>query len=324
MDRFELTYKVKMKALELGFDGCGFAKAEQLDEEAFRLEEWLNQNMHGSMSWMANHFDKRVDPTKLVPGAKSVISLIMSYRFHENELHDRQTNNPKIAKYARGRDYHKVLKKKLKTLYQYIEVLIGDRDIQGRFFTDSAPVMDKAWAKRAGLGWIGKNSNLLNKETGSWFLIGEIILDVPFVYDTPVTDHCGSCTACIDACPTQAITEPYRIDSNRCISYLTIELKERMSAEFENRLEGWMFGCDICQDVCPWNRNAAFGQEHDLQPRKNVLNPPLDNWSTINEDQFNAIFSGSPVKRAGFRKFKEDAKIAEHSINIENIDQRQD
>ena len=321
MDRFELTYKIRKKALELGFDGCGFAKAEQLDEEAFRLEEWLNQNMHGSMSWLANHFDKRIDPTKLVPGAKSVISVIMSYRFQENEMHDRQTNKPKIAKYARGRDYHKVLKKKLKILYQYIEELIGDRDIQGRFFTDSAPVMDKAWAQRSGLGWIGKNSNLLNKKAGSWFLIGEIILDVPFIYDTPVTDHCGSCTACIDACPTQAITEPYRINSNRCISYLTIELKEKMSEEFENQLEGWMFGCDICQDVCPWNRNAAFGKEVDLQPRELVLNPPFDNWSAINEEQFDTIFSGSPVKRAGYRKFKEDAKIAEHSLNA---DQRQD
>lgn len=312
MDRFELTYRVRNKALELGFDACGFAKAGPLDEEAYRLDDWLNQKKHGSMGWMGNHFDKRVDPTKLVPGAKSVISLIMSYRFRENELHDLQSDQPKIAKYARGRDYHKVLKKKLKKLYQFIEELVGE--INGRFFTDSAPVMDKAWARRAGLGWIGKNSNLLNKQAGSWFLIGEIILDVPFLYDTPVTDHCGSCTACIDACPTNAISEPYRIDSNRCISYLTIELKEKMSPEFESQLSGWMFGCDICQDVCPWNRNATYGRELDLQPRESVLNPPLDQWSVISEDQFETIFIGSPVKRAGFKKFKEDAKIAEHSL----------
>ena len=314
MDKFVLTYKVRKKAIELGFDDCGFSRAGPLNDEAFRLEEWLNQNLHGSMDWMTNHFDKRVDPTKLVPDAKSVISLIVSYRFQENEIHDLQNNHPKIAKYARGRDYHKVLKKKLKHLYLYIEELVGD--INGRFFTDSAPVMDKAWAQRSGLGWIGKNSNLLNKNAGSWFLIGEIILDVPFIYDTPVTDHCGSCTACIDACPTRAIVEPYRINSNRCISYLTIELKEKIPDELNHQMSGWIFGCDICQDVCPWNRNAYYGNENDLRPRNDLLQPPFNKWSTIDEEQFNSIFIGSPVKRAGFKKFKEDAKIAEESLNI--------
>ena len=312
-----MTYKVRKKALELGFDDCGFSRAGPLDDEAFRLEEWLNQNLHGSMEWMTNHFDKRIDPTKLVPGAKSVISLIVSYRFRENEIHDRQNDKTRIAKYARGRDYHKVLKKKLKHLYLYIEELVGD--VNGRFFTDSAPVMDKAWAQRSGLGWIGKNSNLLNKNAGSWFLIGEIILDVPFIYDTPVTDHCGSCTACIDACPTRAIVEPYRINSNRCISYLTIELKEKIPDELNHQMSGWIFGCDICQDVCPWNRNAYYGKEKDLRPRNDLLQPPFNKWSTIDEEQFNSIFIGSPVKRAGFKKFKEDAKIAEESLNITSL-----
>lgn len=315
MDKFLLTYKVRKRAFELGFDDIGFSKAGPLNDEAFRLEEWLNQNLHGSMTWMENHFEKRIDPTKLVPGSKSVISLIVSYRFQENEIHDLKSHQPRIAKYARGRDYHKVLKKKLKLLYKYIEELVGN--INGRFFTDSAPVMDKAWARRSGLGWIGKNSNLLNKKAGSWFLIGEIILDVPFIYDTPVTDHCGSCTACIDACPTNAIHEPYRIDSNRCISYLTIELKESIPESFKNQMSGWMFGCDICQDVCPWNKNAAYGNEEELRPRSHLLNPPLNKWSEINKEQFETLFIGSPVKRAGFKKFREDAKIAEVSLKIQ-------
>ncbi|MEX2463449.1 MAG: tRNA epoxyqueuosine(34) reductase QueG [Balneolaceae bacterium] len=317
MDNFEATYKVRQKAIELGFDACGFSKAGPLDDEAFRLEQWLNQNLHGTMAWMENNFDKRIDPTKLVPGAKSVVSVIMSYRFKENEQFDLNSGGPKIAKYARGRDYHKVFKSRLKKLFFYTKELIGDLD--GRFFVDSAPVMDKAWVQRSGLGWIGKNGNMLNKRHGSWFLIGEMILDVPFVYDSPVTDHCGSCTACIDACPTHAIHEPYRIDSNRCISYLTIELKERIPEHLQNQTAGWMFGCDICQDVCPWNRNAGFGQDDDLRPREKVLHPPLDSWSLITEDQFDSIFEGSPVRRAGFNKFKEDAEFAEISLK-ETID----
>ncbi|MEX0945049.1 MAG: tRNA epoxyqueuosine(34) reductase QueG [Balneolaceae bacterium] len=317
MDNFEATYKVRQKAIELGFDACGFSKAGPLDDEAFRLEQWLNQNLHGTMAWMENNFDKRIDPTKLVPGAKSVVSVIMSYRFKENEQFDLNSGGPKIAKYARGRDYHKVFKSRLKKLFFYTKELIGDLD--GRFFVDSAPVMDKAWVQRSGLGWIGKNGNMLNKRHGSWFLIGEMILDVPFVYDSPVTDHCGSCTACIDACPTHAIHEPYRIDSNRCISYLTIELKERIPEHLQNQTAGWMFGCDICQDVCPWNQNAGFGQDDDLRPREKVLHPPLDSWSLITEDQFDSIFEGSPVRRAGFNKFKEDAEFAEISLK-ETID----
>tara|TARA_R100001143_G_C3361139_1_gene136027 strand:+ start:23323 stop:24270 length:948 start_codon:yes stop_codon:yes gene_type:complete len=311
MDLFDSTYKVRQKALELGFDACGFSKAGPLDEEAFRLEQWLNQNLNSSMGWMANHFDKRIDPTKLVPGAKSVVSVIMSYRYHENEIHDLNTEYPKIAKYARGRDYHKVFKGRLKQLFNFTKEIIGN--VEGRIFVDSAPVMDKAWAQRSGLGWLGKNGNLLNKKSGSWFLIGEMIIDVPFHYDAPVTDHCGSCTACIDACPTHAIHEPYRIDSSRCISYLTIELKEKIPAHLQEQTSGWMFGCDICQDVCPWNRDAALGHIEDLKPRNHVLSPPVKKWSDLREDQFETIFNGSAVRRAGYEKFIDNAKIAENS-----------
>ncbi len=313
MDTLTTTLKVRQKALELGFDRCGFARAEPLDKEAFRLEEWLNQNLHGTMGWMENYFDKRTDPTRLVPGAKSVVSVLAGYRFRENELYDQQQGVPKIAKYARGRDYHKVFKNRLKKLFFYTKELVGE--VEGRFFVDSAPVMDKAWAKRAGLGWIGKNSNLLNKEFGSWFLIGEMIIDVPFVYDGPETDHCGSCTRCIDACPTDAIHEPYRVDSNRCISHLTIELKEAMSEEFDEKIGEWIFGCDICQDVCPWNRNARYGKIDDLRPRQQVLQPPVKSWSSIEEEKFHSIFEGSTVRRASYPLFRHNARIAEENLS---------
>jgi epoxyqueuosine reductase len=312
MDTLTATLKVREKARQLGFDRCGFARAGPLDEEAYRLEEWLKQNLHGTMGWMENHFEKRTDPTKLVPGARSIVSVIASYRFEENERFDQQKNAPKIAKYARGRDYHKVFKNRLKKLFLYTKELIGD--IDGRFFVDSAPVMDKAWAQRAGNGWIGKHSNLLNKTHGSWFLIGEMILDIPFVYDRPETDHCGSCTRCIDACPTNAIHEPYRVDSNRCISYLTIELKEKMAAEFENQIGEWMFGCDICQDVCPWNRKAEYGHIADLKPRKNVLYPSVEKWSEITHEQFDSIFEGSAVRRANYPLFIHNAASAESNL----------
>lgn len=312
MDTIVLTNKIRSKAKELGFSGCGFSKAAPLDKEAFRLEQWLNQNLHGSMGWMENHFDKRIDPTLLVPGAKSVVSVIAGYRFEKNEEHDKTAKNPKIAKYARGRDYHKVFKNRLKKLFNYLKEEVGD--IEGRYFVDSAPVMDKAWAERSGLGWLGKNGNLLNKSHGSWFLIGEMIVDVPFVYDGPVTDHCGTCTRCIDACPTNAIHEPYRIDSRRCISYLTIELKEKISPEFEDLIGEWVFGCDICQDVCPWNRDAAMGQIDGLKPRERVINPPSNQWSQLKEKQFDEIFEGSAVRRAGYKLFTHNASLAEKNI----------
>ena len=318
MDTLALTNKIRAKALELGFSDCGFSRAGKLDNEAFRLEQWLNQNLHGSMGWMENHFEKRVDPTLLVPGAKSVVSVIAGYRFQKNEEYDSTTSGAKIAKYARGRDYHKVFKKKLKELFRYTSEVVGD--IEGRVFVDSAPVMDKAWAERAGLGWMGKNGNLLNKTHGSWFLIGEMIVDIPFVYDGPVTDHCGSCTKCIEACPTNAIHEPYRIDSNRCISYLTIELKEKMPEYFEDQIGKWAFGCDICQDVCPWNQDAAYGQFEELKPRENVLYPPVENWSDITEDTFDSVFEGSAVKRAGYRLFAHNAGLAESNVEQRDWD----
>lgn len=312
MDPLAATIKVRQKALELGFNLCGFSRAEPLDEEARKLEEWLKQNMHGDLGWMENNFDKRIDPTKLVPGSKSVITVVGSYRFKENEEWDKLTESPKIAKYARGRDYHKVFKGKLKQLFFYTRDLIGD--INGRFFVDSAPVMDKAWAVRSGIGWMGKNSNILNKEFGSWFFIGEMIIDVPFVYDAPETDHCGSCTRCIDACPTDAITEPYRVDARKCISYLTIELKEKIKPQNEGMIGDWIFGCDICQDVCPWNRKAAYGQLDDLKPRERVLRHNKA-WSTINEEEFHAVFEGSAVRRASYDNFTNNARIAEEYIS---------
>jgi epoxyqueuosine reductase len=313
MDPLTATIKVRQKAIELGFDRCGFARAEPLDEEARRLEEWLKKDLHGSMEWMQTHFDKRIDPTLLVPGARSVVSVLMGYRFEKNEQYDQTYRNPKIAKYARGRDYHKVFKNRLKKLFRYTEELIGN--IQGRVFVDSAPVMDKAWAQRAGLGWIGKNSNLLNKTHGSWFLIGEMIVDVPFVYDGPETDHCGTCTRCIDACPTDAIYEPYRVDSNRCISYLTIELKDQIPKQYHEQMGEWMFGCDICQDVCPWNRKAEYGHVDDLRPRDHVLYPADRNWTEITQEEFDDIFEGSPVRRAKHEWFTRNAEIIVENLS---------
>ena len=313
MDPLAATLKVRQKAIELGFDRCGFAKAEPLDQEAVQLEEWLKQNRHGTMDWMQNHFDKRIDPTKLIPGSKSVVSVLAGYRFEKNEKFDLKPNTPKIAKYARGRDYHKVFKKKLKELFRYTEEIVGS--ISGRVFVDSAPVMDKAWAQRAGLGWIGKNSNLLNKTHGSWFLIGEMIIDVPFVYDAPETEHCGTCTRCIDACPTDAIYEPYKVDAKRCISYLTIELKDKIPEEFREQMGEWMFGCDICQDVCPWNRKAEYGQFDDLRPRDHVLDRNGKNWSEITEEEFDVLFEGSPVRRAKHEWFTKNASIVEKNLH---------
>jgi epoxyqueuosine reductase len=313
MELLAQTTKVRNRALELGFDACGFAKAETLDKEARRLEEWLSENRQGTMHWMERNFDMRIDPGRLVHGTKSIISVIGSYHFQENLDFDRQDNVPKIAKYARGRDYHKVFKKKLHSLLNWMKDEFGD--IHGRAFVDSAPVMDKAWAERAGLGWLGKNSNLLNTTYGSFFLIGEILTDLPFQYDTPVTDHCGSCTRCLDACPTNAIYEPYRIDSNRCISYLTIELKTDIPEEFHRQLEEWMFGCDICQDVCPWNYKAAFGQIQDFEPRKKMMKRSLTFWENLDEESYEYLFNGTPVRRAKYPRFKKNARIIVQNLN---------
>lgn len=312
MDRLAITYKVRNKATELGFQGCGFSKAQQLENEAIHLEQWLSKGLHGEMKWMENHFDKRIDPRKLVEGSKSVISVFMTYKFEENVIIDNQSSVPKIAKYARGRDYHKVIKKKLHHLIEFLQTEIGD--IQARAFVDSAPVMDKAWAVRSGLGWMGKNGNILTRESGSWILLGEILTDVEFVYDGPTTDHCGSCTRCIDACPTQAIPQPSVIDSRKCISYLTIELEERIPSEFHQKMQGWAFGCDICQDVCPWNRKSALGSTDDLKPKAFFSIHSFEAWDALSIDEFSNLFRGTPLMRSGYEKMKENVKISEVSL----------
>lgn len=309
----ERTQKVREYALRLGFNACGFAKAGRLEKEERRLREWLNQDRNGTMGWMENHFEKRVDPTKLVPGSKSVVSVIGSYFHPDHERQMEQDGIPKIAKYAQGRDYHKVYKKKLKKLFAQTKELLGG--LEGRVFVDSAPVLDKAWAVKSGLGWMGKNSNILNKNMGSFFFIGEMIVDAEFSYDTPVTDHCGSCTRCIDACPTNAIYEPYRVDATKCISYLTIELKDEIPEEHRDDLEGWMFGCDICQNVCPWNRDATYGEMEDLFPRKKILDHDINYWEELDIPQYDALFEGSAIRRAKFEKYKDNVAAAAESLN---------
>jgi epoxyqueuosine reductase len=241
------TQLIKQEAQRLGFSFCGISKADFLEEEAPRLEAWLNKNMHGAMGYMANHFDKRLDPRLLVPGAKSVVSLLFNYYPEYKQPDDK----PAISKYAYGEDYHFVVKDKLKQLLDFIQREIGEVD--GRAFVDSAPVLDKAWAKKSGLGWLGKNSNLITKQQGSFFFIAELIIDLQLEPDGPIKDYCGTCTACIDACPTEAIIQPYVVDGSKCISYFTIELKEAIPVKYEGKFENWVFGCDVCQDVCPWN-----------------------------------------------------------------------
>ncbi len=288
------TKLIKGKAKELGFLSCGISEAGFLEKEAPRLEQWLEENRNGQMQYMENYFDKRLDPTILVPNSKSVVSLLLNY-FPEEKQRD---DTYKISKYAYGRDYHFVIKDKLKTLLAYIQEEIGE--VSGRAFTDSAPVLDKAWAAKSGLGWIGKNSNLLSKKTGSFFFIAELIIDLDLEYDTPVTDHCGSCTACIDACPTDAIYEPYRVDGSKCISYYTIELKEAIPQSEKGKFEDWMFGCDICQDVCPWNRFSQPHNEPLFNPHPDLLEYSKADWEDITKETFGQIFKKSAVKRTKF------------------------
>lgn len=307
------TQRVREEALRLGFDACGFSRACRLETEERRLEEWLNQGRHGTMAWMENYFDKRVDPTKLVPGSQSVVSVIGSYFFPDHKRQQRSKRKPKIAKYAQGRDYHKVYKKKLKKLFTFTENLLG-RPLNGRVFVDSAPVLDKAWAVRSGIGWIGKNSNLLNKNIGSFVFIGEMITDASFIYSLPATDHCGSCTRCIEACPTNAIYEPYRVDATKCISYHTIELKKQIPKEYRESIGPWMYGCDICQDVCPWNRDARYGRMKDLKPRPGILNHEVDFWQELDNKQYDALFEGSAIRRAKFEKFKLNAALVARNL----------
>lgn len=292
------TQLIKAKAISLGFMSCGVSKAEFLEDEAPRFEKWLQQGMHGEMKYMENHFDKRLNPTLLVEGSKSVVSLLFNYH-PENKQREDSFN---ISKYAYGQDYHFVVKNKLKQLLAFIQEEIGE--VHGRAFVDSAPVLDKAWAKRSGLGWIGKHSNLLTKQVGSFYFIAELIIDLDLAYDTPVTDHCGSCTACIDACPTQAIVEPYVVDGSKCISYFTIELKESIPSDFKNTFDDWAFGCDVCQDVCPWNKFSKAHKEPLFQPDERLLNYSKKEWQEITQEVFQEIFKKSAVKRTKYEGFK--------------------
>lgn len=295
---------IKDKSTELGFFYCGFSKADFLEEEAPRLENWLNLNYQGKMSYMANYFDKRLDPRLLVDDAKTVVSLLLNY-YPEEKQH---SESPKISKYAYGEDYHTVIKDKLKELIQFLKENVGD--VNGRAFVDSAPVMDKVWAKKSGLGWIGKNSNLIHPKEGSFFFIAELIIDLEIEPDGPMKDYCGTCTKCIDACPTDAIVQPYVVDGSKCISYLTIELKdELLPSEFKGKMDNWMFGCDICQDVCPWNRFSKITQEPRFKPNPLLLELNSTEWKQLNEEVFNQMFKLSAVKRTKFNGLKRNIKF---------------
>lgn len=281
---------------------CGISQAGFLEQEAPRLEAWLKNNAHGQMSYMENHFDKRLDPTLLVDDSKSVISLLLNYYPEETQTQIAGEDTYKISKYAYGQDYHFVIKEKLKELLFSIQSTIGE--VSGRAFVDSAPVLDKAWASKSGLGWIGKNSNLLSKQVGSFFFIAELIVDLDLEYDNAVTDHCGSCTKCIDACPTEAIVAPYVVDGSKCISYFTIELKENIPSEMKGRFDDWAFGCDVCQDVCPWNRFSKPHREPLFNPNPDLLSMTKKDWEEITEDTFRAVFKNSAVKRTKFDGLK--------------------
>lgn len=291
---------IKSEAKRLGFLSCGISEAGFLEEESPLLESWLKDRCHGEMSYMENHFDKRLDPRKLVDGARSVISLSLNYYTDQLQI---DPEAPKISRYAYGEDYHFVIKNKLRSLIESITENIGE--VNGRAFVDSAPVLDKAWAKKSGLGWIGKNSNLINKTAGSYFFLAEIITDLDLDYDiAPSKDHCGTCTKCIDACPTEAIVAPYIVDGSKCISYLTIELKNEIPSEFKGKMDNWMFGCDICQDVCPWNKFSVLNTEPSFVPNQDLLLIKSEEWQEITQDIFNKVFKNSAVKRTKFSGLK--------------------
>ena len=292
--KYKHTELIKTEAKRLGFLSCGISKAEFLEVEAPRLEKWLKNNSHGEMSYMENHFDKRLDPTKLVDDSKSVISLLLNY--YPSELQNEDSY--KLSKYAYGTDYHFIIKDKLKSLLHFIQDEIGE--VSGRAFVDSAPVLDKAWAAKSGLGWIGKHSNLITQQVGSFYFIAELIIDLELEYDTITTDHCGTCTACIDACPTKAITEPYVVDGSKCISYFTIELKDQLPNSMKGSFDDWMFGCDVCQDVCPWNRFSKPHNEPLFNPHPELLEMTKKDWEEITQETFSKVFQKSAVKRTKF------------------------
>lgn len=301
MGKFQNTSAIKKIATGLGFSHCGISKAEFLADEAPRLEEWLKRNYQGKMSYLENHFDKRLDPTLLVPGAKSVISLIYNY-YPEKDLAKENPETYKIAKYAYGEDYHQVIKDKLKLFLERIREEVGH--VEGRAFVDSAPVHERAWAKKSGLGWIGKNSLLLNRSMGSFFFLAELIIDLELDYDGPIKDYCGTCTACMDACPTNAIPEPYVVDGSKCISYFTIELKEEIPTSVKGKFENWIFGCDICQDVCPWNSFSKPHKEARFIPPDALENMSQQDWSEITEEVFQKLFNKSAVQRTRYGGLK--------------------
>lgn len=296
--REQYTRFIKLESKRLGFDFCGISKAEFLAEEAPRLEKWLSENKNGEMKYMENYFDKRLDPRLLVEDSKSVISLL--YNYYPGQAQNNEA--PKISKYAFGKDYHEVVKTKLNELLATMKQEIGH--INGRAFVDSAPVMEKAWAAKSGLGWVGKNSNLITKQYGSFFFIAELIIDVDLVYDGPLKDYCGTCTRCIDACPTEAIVSPYVVDGSKCISYLTIELKENIPDEFKGKMDNWAFGCDVCQDVCPWNSFSMPHRSPELNPDSGFLAYSEKDWLDLSEETFNVVFKNSAVKRTKYKGLK--------------------
>lgn len=299
------TQLIKKKAHELGFFYCGISEATFLSDEAPKLEDWLKKRFNGKMHYMENHFDKRLDPRLLVDDARSVVSLLLNYYPNETQTDE---SAPKISKYAYGEDYHFVIKDKLKELLFYIQDEIGD--VNGRAFVDSAPVMDKVWAKRSGLGWVGKNTNLINPKAGSFFFIAELIVDLPLEADGPIKDYCGTCTRCIDECPTDAIVEPYLVDGSKCISYLTIELKdELLPSEFKGKMDNWMFGCDVCQDVCPWNRFSTPHNENRFNPHDDLLDLSRSDWQELTQEVFSEIFKRSAVKRTKFKGLKRNIQF---------------
>jgi len=295
---------VKQIAQRLGFMACGISKADFLEEEAPRLESWLKQNHHGEMGYMARNVDKRLDPRKLVPGAKSVVSLLYNYFPNASQA---EKEAPKLARYAYGKDYHRVIKDKLFEFMHDIQTEIGA--VEGRVFVDSAPVMEKAWAAKSGLGWIGKNTNLIRKQNGSYFFIAELIIDLELAADGAVTDHCGSCTACLDACPTNAFVAPYKLDASKCISYFTIELKDAIPNEVKGKFDDWAFGCDICQEVCPWNRFSTPHNEPQFEPDSALMQLSKADWHEITEEVFNRLFEASAVQRAGFTGLKRNLEF---------------
>ncbi|MGB0402766.1 MAG: tRNA epoxyqueuosine(34) reductase QueG [Salibacteraceae bacterium] len=304
---------IKNKARDLGFMLCGISKAEPLKKEALFLEKWLNQNKHGEMKWMENYFDLRVDPTKLFPGAKTIISLALNYFPEETQS---ENDTFKVSKYAYGKDYHFIIKEKLRYLLDYIHQEIGE--VSGRAFVDSAPIMDKVWAKKSGVGWMGKNTNIINPKAGSFFFLGELVLDIDLTPDGPIKDYCGTCTKCIDSCPTEALSGDFGIDGSKCISYFTIELKDELPLSFSNKFENWMFGCDICQDVCPWNRFSKPTKEEWFKPHDKLLTLEKSEWKEISLELFQEIFRKSAVKRTKYSGLKRNIEFLSQNLKTDS------